>query len=101
MKKFYCNGKKDFCDMHLNCDEGCEHFDGTGGEEREVDESLPLPVDNERQELIDLLIAREEIKDANAYDRAESLADYLLENGYRKQSETLIRCSWCGLPIGK
>lgn len=44
---------------------------------------------NERQELIDLLIAREEIKDANAYDRAESLADYLLENGYgyRKQTE--------------
>ena len=84
MKKFYCNGKKGFCDLHRDCD-GCEHFDETGGEEREVDESQPIPVDNERQELIDLLIAREEIKDANAYDRAESLADYLLENGYHKQ----------------
>lgn len=51
---------------------------------------------NERQELIDLLIARETIKDANAYDRAESLADYLLENGYRRQSEPARACSWCG-----
>ena len=87
MKKFYCNGKKGFCDSHLDCGERCQHFNGEGGEEREVDESQPIPVDNERQKLIDLLIAREEIKDANAYDRAESLADYLLENGYRRQTE--------------
>lgn len=59
---------------------------------------------NERQELIDLLIAREEIKDANAYDRAECLADYLLENDYRKRSvgewvhgeNGIAHCSECG-----
>lgn len=54
-----------------------------------VDEAPAVFFDNDRQKLIDLLIAREEIKDANAYDRAECLADYLLENGYgyRKQTE--------------
>ena len=52
-----------------------------------VDEAPAVFFDNDRQKLIDLLIAREEIKDANAYDRAESLADYLLGNGYRRQTE--------------
>lgn len=92
MKQFYCNGKKDFCDRHTQCTATeelpmCEFYDGSGGEEREVDESEPIPADKEKQDLVDLLIAREEIKDANAYDRAESLADYLLENGYRGQKE--------------
>ena len=39
MKKFYCNGKEDFCDRDSvhDCDL-CEHFNGDGGEEREVDQ---------------------------------------------------------------
>ena len=41
MKRFYCNGKKDFCQNYdgvkfANCN-GCEFIDGSGGEEREVD----------------------------------------------------------------
>lgn len=45
MKKFYCNGKKGFCerfresdidqhgDVHIDCEsKGCEHFDLSGGE---------------------------------------------------------------------
>jgi hypothetical protein len=38
MKRFYCNGKKDFCcdEARKNCN-GCEHCDGSGGEFREVD----------------------------------------------------------------
>lgn len=89
MKRFYCNGKKGFCDSHLECDVKCQHFNGEGGEDRDVDETPAVFFDNDRQRLIDLLVAREEIKDANAYDRAESLADYLLENGYgyRRQTE--------------
>lgn len=93
MKKYYCFGKKDFCHRDTLCGgilqglEECEFYDGAGGEEREVDGSQPIPADKEKQDLVDLLIARETIKDANAYDRAESLADYLLENGYRRQKE--------------
>lgn len=34
-----------------------------------------------RNKLIDILLEREAVKDANAYDRAESLAGFLLENG--------------------
>lgn len=38
MKGFYCNGKEDFCDRDSAHDCGsCEHFDGSGGEEREVE----------------------------------------------------------------
>lgn len=37
MKKFYCNGKKDFCHRNLDCNasetlEECEFYDETGGE---------------------------------------------------------------------
>lgn len=37
MKKFYCNGKKGFCERDLDCEasdtrEICEFFDETGGE---------------------------------------------------------------------
>ena len=31
MKKFFCNGKKDFCSVHI-CPEDCEFYDNTGGE---------------------------------------------------------------------
>lgn len=34
-----------------------------------------------RNKLIDILLEREAVKDANAYDRAESLADFLLAKG--------------------
>lgn len=34
-----------------------------------------------RDKLIEILLEREAVKDANAYDRAESLADFLLEKG--------------------
>ena len=36
---------------------------------------------NERDRLTGILLSREAVMDANAYDRAESLADYLLANG--------------------
>ena len=41
MKVFYCFGKKDFCDRdhRKECD-GCEHFDGSGGEKREVESGM-------------------------------------------------------------
>ena len=35
MKKFFCYGKKDFCDITM-CDIDCQHFDGSGGEKREA-----------------------------------------------------------------
>lgn len=43
MKRYYCNGKKDFCDRDRDCDESytqdaCEFFDETGGEEITEDE---------------------------------------------------------------
>lgn len=44
MKRFYCNGKKDFCQNYdgvkfaTDCN-GCQFLDGSGGEEREVDAS--------------------------------------------------------------
>lgn len=43
MKKLFCYEKKDFCDRYkgdpaVNCG-GCEFFDDTGSEEREVDEA--------------------------------------------------------------
>jgi hypothetical protein len=42
MKKYYCFGKKDFCDRDSAKDCGdCEHFDGSGGEERE-DEDIQI-----------------------------------------------------------
>ena len=31
MEKFFCNGKKDFCDERL-CKDNCEFYDGSGGE---------------------------------------------------------------------
>jgi hypothetical protein len=31
MKKFFCNGKKDFCDKEL-CPHDCEFFTNSGGE---------------------------------------------------------------------
>lgn len=36
MKKFYCNGKKDFCEDHDRCSKNCRYFDCSGGEYREV-----------------------------------------------------------------
>ena len=36
MKKFYCNGKKDFCEDHDRCSTNCRYFDCSGGEYREV-----------------------------------------------------------------
>ena len=36
MKKFDCNGKKDFCEDHDRCSTNCRYFDGSGGEYREV-----------------------------------------------------------------
>jgi hypothetical protein len=44
MKKFYCNGKKDFCDRNLNCNanettQECESYNGEGGEWREEGET--------------------------------------------------------------
>ena len=36
MKKFYCNGKKDFCEDHDRCSENCRYLDFSGGEYREV-----------------------------------------------------------------
>lgn len=35
MEKFFCYGKKDFCDITM-CDIDCLHFDGSGGENRET-----------------------------------------------------------------
>lgn len=35
MKRYYCNGKKDFCDRDCKSD-ACEFFDGSGGEDMEV-----------------------------------------------------------------
>lgn len=32
---FWCYGKNSFCDKNSQCD-GCEYFDGSGGEERKV-----------------------------------------------------------------
>lgn len=34
-----------------------------------------------KKKLVEILIAKDVVKDSNAYDHAESLADYLLENG--------------------
>lgn len=34
MKKFFCFGKKDFCDENASCN-GCPFEDGSGGEYRE------------------------------------------------------------------
>ena len=50
MKRFYCNGKKDYCDKEasasgrIKCD-GCEHFDESGG--YVVDESEAKAADLE------------------------------------------------------
>jgi hypothetical protein len=45
MKRFYCNGKKDFCHRGytngVNCD-GCKHFNDKGGEE--IDDTAEAPV---------------------------------------------------------
>lgn len=43
MKKFYCNGKKDFCHRGKDCEAGetqeeCGFYDGSGGEEIEVED---------------------------------------------------------------
>lgn len=37
MKRFWCNGKKGFCDIRI-CPDDCEHIDGSGGKELEIDE---------------------------------------------------------------
>ena len=37
MKKFWCNGKKDFCDTSKNCI-NCEYYANLGGAEIEVKE---------------------------------------------------------------
>ena len=44
MKRFWCNGKKGFCDIRI-CPDDCEHIDGSGGEERETDELPHNPTD--------------------------------------------------------
>ena len=36
MKKFYCNGKKDFCEDLDKCSTNCRYFDGSGGKYRKV-----------------------------------------------------------------
>lgn len=43
MKKFYCNGKKDICHRNRDCEasecqEACEFYDETGGEEIEEED---------------------------------------------------------------
>ncbi len=35
----------------------------------------------QKEKLVEILIEREAVKDANAYERAEALADHLLANG--------------------
>ena len=39
MKKFYCNGKKDFCEDLDKCSTNCRYFDGSGGKYRKVPNS--------------------------------------------------------------
>ena len=36
MKKFYCKGKKDFCEDYDRCSTNCRYFDGSGGGYRKV-----------------------------------------------------------------
>ena len=36
MKKFYCNGKKDFCEVNGFCPNYCIYIDNTGGDYMEV-----------------------------------------------------------------
>lgn len=36
MKKFYCKGKKDFCEDYDRCLTNCRYFDGSGGGYRKV-----------------------------------------------------------------
>ena len=43
MKKFYCNGKKDFCDRNQDCEsnetqEDCKYYNEEGGEWVEIEE---------------------------------------------------------------
>ena len=48
MKKYYCNGKEGFCDDERRRDcAGCKHFNGRGGEEREVEEVEEVEEDEE------------------------------------------------------
>ena len=37
MKKFWCNGKKDFCETTINCI-NCEYYSNLGGADNEVKE---------------------------------------------------------------
>ena len=36
MNKYFCNGKKDFCETSENCSETCPHYDSTGGDYLDV-----------------------------------------------------------------
>ena len=44
MSKFFCNGKKDFCDKDI-CPNDCEFFDNTGG--KYIDETVEEKNDGE------------------------------------------------------
>lgn len=68
MKRYYCNGKKDFCvqETHDPTCRRCKYFDGSGGEVREI----PEPV--------------------NPYwDRITTIANRQREKGKRKYSMVL------------
>ena len=73
MKKFYCNGKKDFCEDYGRCSTYCRYFDGSGGGYRE--ESM-TNADRIRamsdEELAELLFQV-------GYDNGWSMKEYALE----------------------
>lgn len=69
MIKFFCNGKKDFCDEHKECPIGCQFADGTGGYYEE-EEARPMTKADRIRSMTDDELAHE-FALAASWDRKE------------------------------
>ena len=70
MKKFWCNGKKDFCESDEDCS-SCKHYDKTGGEDIEIPvELVPKSEYDQLQKKYELAVAERE---ANVRGFADSI----------------------------
>ena len=100
MKKYYCNGKKDYCDDDSKCNE-CEHFNGEGGADIEVEEMALTDVDILANDINQHCPDLEENYCGDTHCVA-CLANALTAKGYRKERQgewikvlTGFRCSLC------
>ena len=72
MKKYYCEGKNDYCEDE--CSEDCEHYNGEGGEVKEV-AGEPEPKKNAIQEA--LINLRRQIHDHAIYPHGAGINPYI------------------------